>query len=35
MQANLRAKPKTTLTSDEPIIFNGGVLSIKGDIVVL
>jgi hypothetical protein len=34
-QANLRAKPKTTLTSDELIIFNKGVLSIKGDTVVL
>ena len=34
-QANLRAKPKTTLTSDEPIIFNRGVLSIEGDTVVL
>jgi hypothetical protein len=34
-QANLRAKPKTTLTSDEPIIFNKGVLSIEGDTVML
>jgi hypothetical protein len=34
-QANLRAKPKTTLTSDELIIFNRGVLSIEGDTVVL
>ena len=34
-QANLRAKLKTTLTSDEPIIFNGGVLSMEGDTVVL
>jgi hypothetical protein len=34
-KANLRAKPKSILTPDEPIIFNGGVLSIEGETVVL
>jgi hypothetical protein len=34
-QANLRAKPKTILTSNKPIIFNGGVLSMEGETIVL
>jgi hypothetical protein len=31
----LRAKPKTVLTLNELIIFNGGILSIEKDIIVL
>jgi hypothetical protein len=35
VKANFRAKPKTMLTPNEPIIFNGGVLSIEEDSIVL
>jgi hypothetical protein len=34
-KANFRAKPKTMLTPNEPIIFNGGVLSMEEDSIVL
>jgi hypothetical protein len=33
--ANFRAKPKAALTPNEPIVFNGGILSMEGDSVVL
>lgn len=34
-KAKLRAKPKEALTPETPLIFNGGVLSMEGDTVVL
>jgi hypothetical protein len=34
-KAKLRAKPKEPLTSEAPLIFNGGVLSMEGESVVL